>query len=134
MKQVEPDLVLDEICMGAGECLRAIPLSLPIEPLSHDLGRKAGATFVDRRFLNIIRRMIGPRDFRSLTHENLESSIGSHTAYGPDLSDIMRQWELAKENFAGEDRYERFIRLPRSLAHLNVPDRGVTNGELRITG
>lgn len=95
---------------------------------------KSGATFVDRSFLGILRQKVGARDFQKLTREILESSIGSHTAWSPDLSEIMRQWELAKRTFAGEQHYERFIRLPRSLAHLNIPDHGVSDGELRITG
>jgi hypothetical protein len=131
IKQVVPDLVLEDICLGAGEIIPCAPCRTDSDTAS---GQKCGATFVDRAFLDMFRTKVGLANFRNLTRGTLETTVGSHTALSRELYDLLKAWEPVKRDFTGEAQYERFIMLPRSLAHLELPDKGISEGELRVTG
>ncbi|OCT45382.1 Hsp70 family protein [Cladophialophora carrionii] len=114
IKQVEPDLILENIGLGAG--------------------KKAGSTFVDRGFLRVLWNKLGAQNYEALAGGTLETSIGSHSARSPELSEIMEDWEAEKRHYRGQTDHERDFYLPRRLHHLEIPQRGVTNGQVRITG
>lgn len=97
-------------------------------------GKKCGATFVDREFQNILSRKIGPENFRRLDGETPEIAIGSHIAWGPELSELMKEFELEKRAFDGGENWEKHFALPRRLNHLNIPENGVEGGEVKFTG
>ena len=98
------------------------------------IGKKCGATYVDRGFLKLLKEKFDPRDFKRLNEGILESSIGGHTAWNAELGEIMKEWELEKRNFAGEEDHVARIQLPMNLRDIERPDRGITGGQLRITG
>ncbi|ETI21666.1 hypothetical protein G647_08013 [Cladophialophora carrionii CBS 160.54] len=114
IRQVEPDLILEDICLGAG--------------------KKAGATFVDRGFLQVLFNKLGAQNYEALAGGTLETSIGSHSARSPELSEIMVDWEMEKRSYRGQADHEKDFYLPRRLHHLEIPERGVTDGRVRITG
>lgn len=108
MKEVTPDLVLEEICLGAGNFSpRLLRVSRKTD---YSLGRKCGATFVDRAFLELLEKKIGKQNFKNLTKGTLETSIGSHMAWSRELSDLMQEWENEKREFAGQDNRQYTIR------------------------
>lgn len=88
---------------------------------------------MDRAFLKLLEKKIGKQNFKTLTKGTLESSIGSHMAWSKELSEIMKDWEQEKRDFAGEEDRQKYIRLPRNLEHLEIPERGVTEGSVQIT-
>ncbi|EXJ56124.1 hypothetical protein A1O7_09055 [Cladophialophora yegresii CBS 114405] len=114
IKQVEPDLVLEDICLGAG--------------------KKAGATFVDRGFLRVLWNKLGAENYEVLAGGTLETSIGSHSARSPELASIMEDWEEEKRSYNGQADHEKDFYLPRKLHHLERPEHGVCDGRVRITG
>lgn len=62
-----------------------------------------------------------------------ESAIGGHTGFGYGLGDLLRNIQIAKENFDGSDGFERIIILPRVLAGLHIPENGVLHGEITLS-
>jgi hypothetical protein len=46
----------------------------------------------------------------------------------------MEDWEMEKRRYKGQADLEKLFYLPRSLHHLEIPERGVTEGTVRITG
>jgi hypothetical protein len=99
-------------------------------------GDKCGASFVDRNFRRWLERKLGAVDFRSLVGDLPENEIGSHTVVEPRMQKLMRDFETIKQRFNGiSDPEESYISsLPRPLNQTHDPNRGLYDGELRITG
>jgi hypothetical protein len=84
--------------------------------------------------LKLLKDKIGPENFRILSGDMRETSIGSHTAWSSDIVELMKDWELVKRTYAGQEDQERWIALSGRLRDLNMPERGVRNGKVRISG
>jgi hypothetical protein len=83
--------------------------------------------------LKIILDRVGPPDSDKLRKEIPEGAIGGHDAFGPSLSDLLDKLQTMKENFDGSDDFEMAIQLPDMVAHLHIPERGITNGKMLFT-
>jgi hypothetical protein len=98
-----------------------------------DIGDKCGATFIDRRFKNWTKDRIGTEIFQEIFKSTKEAAIGSHTTVQPKMGEFMLFFESIKRGFDGSP-VERYMPLPREFAEINDdPERGILNGEVRIT-
>jgi hypothetical protein len=96
------------------------------------VGKKCGSSFIDLELLKIVEEKVGSTNYKRM-QEAPESAIGGHTGFGYGLGDLLRNLQIAKENFDGSDEYERIIILPRVLADLHIPERGVLHGDVRFS-
>lgn len=83
--------------------------------------------------MKIVLDRLGPSNSERLRQEIPEGAIGGHDAFGPSLSDLLEQLQHIKENFDGSENFERLLPLPHMLADLDIPERGIFGGEMRLT-
>lgn len=116
-------------------CVKQTIPSIELEEATWGSGDKCGATFIDRNFRKWLRNKLGPDIFKSLTGKFPEWDIGSHYAVGPDLQRLMQEFENIRERFISpDDQADEYLNLPEPFNLLDDPARGISRGELRITG
>ncbi|KAH8706945.1 hypothetical protein GQ44DRAFT_777606 [Phaeosphaeriaceae sp. PMI808] len=129
-----------QVDMGGGtvDCLsykvEQTKPSLELVEVAIATGAQCGATFVDRGFINWLKRKLGKTNFDQLDGENPEDAIGSHTAFGPSMQFLMKQFVNRKHRYTGKVvPGENIIDLPSSLCALHDPEKGIDNGQIALS-
>ena len=99
-----------------------------------DSGVKCGSIYIDWRFKNWLRDILG-RDEYELLEPNTKKRIKPHSTTGKKMKDIMTRFIEHKCAFRGdEDEEDLFtIELPEEFEDLTIGDEGwVTDGQLTL--
>lgn len=93
-------------------------------------GDQCGGSFVDRAFIQLLEKKMGLKNFWKIAGSS--AAILPHTSLPVKLAKMVQQFSLtAKSGFSGKEGFD--LDLPAVLADVHDPERGISDGELRIT-
>ena len=104
---------------------------LELEQIGLPTGRRVGSIFIDRRFKQWLRVLIGDANFLQLDTNAQLNKIGSHSTEGRSMRQLMNSFETLKKSFA-RNTPDMHMELPYPLDNLTIPRR-VDSGEITIT-
>ncbi|KAJ4295217.1 hypothetical protein N0V90_007228 [Kalmusia sp. IMI 367209] len=101
-----------------------------IEEATIGTGDQCGGSFVDRAFIQWLEMKLGDADFQKIAGGSADSL--SRTSLPTKLGKMVQQFSLtAKSGFTGSEDFD--LDLPAFLGEIQDPERGMFDGELRIT-
>ncbi|KAF2658712.1 hypothetical protein K491DRAFT_755999 [Lophiostoma macrostomum CBS 122681] len=106
--------------------------TLQIEQICKPTGRKCGSVFINLAFKKWLRMLIGEQNYRELDPELGETKISSHSAEGPAMRELMRDFNARKEIFHSHYGEDIRIDLPAPKDNLTLPGK-VNAGQIRIS-
>lgn len=97
-------------------------------------GRRCGATFIDKAFIELVRARLGKEDWAKIAGPETNSATGDHTTVKPKVRMLEAQFEPIKHQFDGKENNHSWpIQLPSGIGINNSVESGFLNGAIEVT-
>lgn len=110
--------------------VQALHPVLQLDQIGAPTGRKCGSIFINQRFKEWIRMLLGDEEYRKLDPNLDIERNAAHASETPAMRALMKKFDALKKNF-NMDSHEVRLTLPPPLQNLVIPDR-VNQGLITI--
>lgn len=97
-------------------------------------GRRCGATFIDKAFIEFVRARLGKEEWAKVTGSEDNCATGDHNIVNPKVRMLQAQFEPIKNQFDGKEHNHSWpIQLPSGIGINDSVESGILNGAIKVT-
>jgi hypothetical protein len=98
------------------------------------VGRRCGATFIDKAFIEFVEGRLGKEDWAKLTGSEDNCATGGQNIVNPKVRMLQKQFEQIKHQFEGKEQNLSWsIQLPSDIDINDSEENGIVDGAINVT-
>ncbi|KAK0740411.1 hypothetical protein B0T18DRAFT_440099 [Schizothecium vesticola] len=107
---------------------------IKLEQVGIPIGRRCGATFIDKAFTGFVQGRLGKEDWAKLTGSEDKCAASGHNIVNPKVRMLQEQFEQIKHRFEGKEQNLSWpIQLPSDIDINDSEEGGILDGAIKLT-